>query len=56
MADLDLEILRVQDTNRVIDCIKELKSRMIDLHKPIWDVAHQQRVADLQSGRLKGSR
>ncbi len=56
IADLDLEILRVEDVGSTTGCIKELKSRMIDLHRPTWDAAHQRRVAALQSGNLKASR
>lgn len=53
MDVLEMQILRVPASKAA--CIKELKSRMIDLHRPEWDAARQKRVAALQSGILAKS-
>lgn len=53
---LDLEILRVPILNGRTDCIKDLKSRMVDLHQPEWAGPWQKRIAALQKGELSKSR
>ncbi|AJA09815.1 hypothetical protein SKP52_14665 [Sphingopyxis fribergensis] len=53
---LDLEILRFPASKGSVDCIKTLKSRMIELHQPEWDGARQKRLAALQIGKLGKSR
>lgn len=53
---LDLEILRFPASKGSVDCIKTLKSRMIELHQPEWDAARQKRLAALQRGKLGKSR
>ncbi len=49
---LKLEILPVPASEGSVECIFKLKSRMIDLHNPVWDKAHQKRLKALKSGNL----